>query len=43
MLLPFLIVGFCQILKLKTVITTFKEKYGDDAVKEAVRPQNNKA
>ena len=42
MLLPFLIVGFCQILKLKTVITTFKEKYGDDAVKEAVRPQNNK-
>lgn len=38
LLLPFLLIGFRQICKLKTVITTFKEKYGDEAVKEAVRP-----
>ena len=40
MLMPFLAIGLCQIWKLKTVITTFKEKYGDEAVREAVRPQN---
>lgn len=38
LLLPFLLIGVRQICKLKTVITTFKEKYGDEAVKEAVRP-----
>ena len=40
MLLPFLVIGLWQIRKLKTVIIAFKEKYGDDAVREAVRPQN---
>lgn len=39
MLLPCLLIGFRQICKLKTVITTFKEKYGNEAVKEAVLPQ----
>lgn len=39
MLLPCILIGFCQVLKLKTVIYSFKEKYGDEAVKQAVLPQ----